>query len=43
MMPPPESEASETAYEKLTAELKARVVEMWEGLRDKAMSARNQG
>jgi len=31
--PPPEAEASEAAYEKLTAELKARVVEMWEGLR----------
>ena len=31
--PPPESEASEAAYEKLTVELKARVVEMWEGLR----------
>ena len=31
--PPPEGEASEAAYEKLTAELKARVVEMWEGLR----------
>jgi len=30
--PPPESEASEEAYEKLTAELKARVVEMWERL-----------
>ena len=28
--PPPESEASEAAYEKLTADLKARVVEMWE-------------
>jgi long-chain acyl-CoA synthetase len=33
IIPPPESEASEAAYEKLTAELKARVVEMWEGLR----------
>jgi long-chain acyl-CoA synthetase len=33
ILPPPESEASEAAYEKLTAELKARVVEMWEGLR----------
>jgi long-chain acyl-CoA synthetase len=33
IVPPPESEASEAAYEKLTAELKARVVEMWEGLR----------
>ena len=31
--PPPESEASEAAYEKLTAELKARVVGMWEELR----------
>ena len=31
--PPPEGQASEAAYEKLTAELKARVVEMWEGLR----------
>jgi long-chain acyl-CoA synthetase len=35
--PPPESEASETAYEKLTAEVKARVVEMWEGLRSDSM------
>jgi len=33
ILPPPESQASEAAYEKLTAELKARVVEMWEGLR----------
>jgi 1-acyl-sn-glycerol-3-phosphate acyltransferase len=33
IQPPPESEASEAAYEKLTSELKARVVEMWEGLR----------
>jgi long-chain acyl-CoA synthetase len=31
--PPPESEASEAAYEKLTADLKARIVELWEGLR----------
>jgi long-chain acyl-CoA synthetase len=31
--PPPEAEASEAAYEKLTAELKSRVVKMWEGLR----------
>jgi long-chain acyl-CoA synthetase len=30
--PPPESAASEAAYEKLTAELKARVGEMWEEL-----------
>jgi long-chain acyl-CoA synthetase len=33
IVPPAESEASEAAYEKLTAELKARVVEMWEELR----------
>ncbi len=31
--PPPEAEAPEAAYEKLTAELKSRVVGMWEGLR----------
>jgi long-chain acyl-CoA synthetase len=33
--PPPESEASEQAYEKLTADLKARIVEMWEELRSR--------
>jgi long-chain acyl-CoA synthetase len=33
--PPPESTASEEAYEKLTAELKARIVGMWEKLREK--------
>ncbi|HEX3352078.1 MAG TPA: AMP-binding protein [Terriglobales bacterium] len=32
--PPPESEASEATYERLTAELKSRVVGMWEELRD---------
>jgi 1-acyl-sn-glycerol-3-phosphate acyltransferase len=32
MMPPPESKASEETYAKLTAELKTRVVEMWEKL-----------
>jgi long-chain acyl-CoA synthetase len=31
--PPPESEASEAVYEHLTAELRARVVAMWEELR----------
>jgi len=31
--PPPESEASEATYERLTAELRARVVAMWEELR----------
>jgi long-chain acyl-CoA synthetase len=30
--PPPESEASEAAYDNLTAELKGRVVGMWEGM-----------
>jgi long-chain acyl-CoA synthetase len=30
--PPPAAEASEEAYEKLTAELRARVVEMWNNL-----------
>lgn len=33
IIPPPETEASEAAYEKLTEDLKARVVEMWEELR----------
>ena len=33
IIPPPVSEASEAAYEKLTADLKADVVEMWQQLR----------
>jgi len=33
IFPPPESEASEQAYEKLTTELKSRIVAMWEDLR----------
>jgi long-chain acyl-CoA synthetase len=33
IVPPPENEASEAAYEKLIADVKARVVDMWEGLR----------
>jgi len=33
IVPPPESEASEQAYETLTAEVKLRVVAMWEQLR----------
>ena len=32
ILPLPESQASEAAYEKLTAELRQRVVEMWERL-----------
>ena len=34
--PPPEAEASEETYAVLTAELRARVVEMWEELRHAA-------
>jgi len=34
IQPPPESAASEAAYDQLTAALRARVFEMWEGLRD---------
>ncbi len=33
ILPPSEAEASEGAYEKLTAELKVKVVGMWQGLR----------
>jgi long-chain acyl-CoA synthetase len=42
MVPPPESEASEAAYEQITAELKARVVGMWEELR-KTSEQRSDG
>jgi len=31
--PPPESEASDEVYAKMTADLKQRIIEMWEGLR----------
>jgi 1-acyl-sn-glycerol-3-phosphate acyltransferase len=33
ILPPSESEASEATYEKHTADLKARIVAMWEDLR----------
>jgi long-chain acyl-CoA synthetase len=33
IVPPPESQASEETYTKLTADVKARIVEMWEKLR----------
>ena len=33
IVPPPENEASEAAYEKLTAKLRENVVEMWQELR----------
>ena len=39
ILPPPEAEASEAAYEKLTAELKSRVVKMWKGLRGEETAA----
>jgi long-chain acyl-CoA synthetase len=34
MLPPPEAQASEDAYAKFTAELKRRVVEMWEEMQN---------
>jgi 1-acyl-sn-glycerol-3-phosphate acyltransferase len=34
ILPPPESEASEEAYAKLTAELKDKIVAMWEEIRE---------
>jgi long-chain acyl-CoA synthetase len=40
--PPPEAEASEAAYEDLTAKLKSRVVEMWKGLSGEKDSASTQ-
>jgi hypothetical protein len=43
IFPPPESEASEEAYEKLTAELKTRVVGMWEQLRPAGSGERSAG
>jgi long-chain acyl-CoA synthetase len=39
IIPPPESEASEAAYEKLTADLKGRVVEMWKRLQKEDVQA----
>ena len=39
IMPPPESAASEDAYEKLTAELKNNVVGMWKNLRKQSPTA----
>jgi hypothetical protein len=35
ILPPPASEASEAAYERLTAELKSTVTAMWNDLRGK--------
>jgi long-chain acyl-CoA synthetase len=39
MLPPPEPQASEESYAKFTAELKARVVEMWNEIRTQKVSA----
>ena len=43
IFPPPESEASEAAYQQLTADLKARVEEMWEKLRKRDSDASTGG
>jgi 1-acyl-sn-glycerol-3-phosphate acyltransferase len=43
IIPPPENEASEAAYEKLTAQLKARVVDMWEKLRTTDPGSASEG
>jgi 1-acyl-sn-glycerol-3-phosphate acyltransferase len=36
IQPPPAAEASDAAYDQLTAELKSRVVTMWQDLREKS-------
>lgn len=38
ILPPAESQASEDAYAKLTADLKGRVVKMWEEIRNRGMA-----
>ena len=42
MLPPPESQASEETYSKYTADLKQRVVEMWEELRQPEAEMKSQ-
>ena len=42
ILPPPESEASEETYEKLTAELRGRVLGMWNELREESGSGSNR-
>jgi long-chain acyl-CoA synthetase len=39
--PPPANKASEAAYERLTSELKSRVVTMWQELREKELRGKN--
>jgi long-chain acyl-CoA synthetase len=41
IMPPPLNEASEVAYERLTSELKSRVVSMWRELRENESGGKN--
>ena len=41
IQPPPLQEASEVAYERLTSELKSRVVAMWEELREKELRGKD--
>ncbi len=41
IQPPPLNEASEAAYERLTTELKSRVVAMWRELREKELRGKN--
>jgi len=41
IQPPPVNEASEAAYERLTTELKSRVVAMWQELREKELRGKN--
>jgi len=41
IQPPPLAEASDAAYERLTSELKSRVVAMWQELRKKELPEKN--
>ena len=41
IQPPPVNEASEAAYERLTSELKSRVVAMWQELREKELRGKD--
>ncbi len=41
IQPPPVNQASEAAYEQLTSELKARVVAMWQELREKELRGKD--
>jgi long-chain acyl-CoA synthetase len=41
IQPPPANEASEAAYERLTTELKSRVVAMWRELRERELRGEN--